>query len=149
MLGTLNTEQIEHVLRTQVIGHIGCHAEGQTYVVPVTYAYDGHSVYAHSTEGMKISMMRKNPRVCFEVERVDNLASWQSVIAWGTYEELSGDDAARGMRFLVHRLLPAMSDEHGAPAHAMRGAHEADTAHAPAVIYRINLEAKTGRFERR
>ena len=40
MLGTLSSEQIEQVLRSEVIGRIGCHASGKTYVVPITYAYE-------------------------------------------------------------------------------------------------------------
>ncbi len=88
MLGTLNSEQIEQILRSEVIGRIGCHANGKTYVVPITYAYDGERVICHTSQGMKIQMMRSNPEVCFEVEQVDNLANWRSVIAWGKYEEL-------------------------------------------------------------
>ena len=41
MLGHLNQEPIEQVLRSEVIGRLGCHASGRTYVVRVTYAYDG------------------------------------------------------------------------------------------------------------
>ena len=30
-------------------------------------------------------------RVCFEVDHIRDLGNWQSVIAWGRYEELAGD----------------------------------------------------------
>jgi nitroimidazol reductase NimA-like FMN-containing flavoprotein (pyridoxamine 5'-phosphate oxidase superfamily) len=83
MLGELNERQIEHVLRSEVIGRIGCIAEGRPYVVPITYVYDGTCVYGHSVDGVKMRAMRSEPSVCFEVEHVDNLANWQSVIAWG------------------------------------------------------------------
>ncbi len=58
MLGELNQEQIEQVLRSEVIGRLGCHASGRTYVVPVTYAYDGERIICHSGLGRKIEMMR-------------------------------------------------------------------------------------------
>ena len=48
MLGELDAEQIEELLRAEVLGRIGCHADGRTYVVPVTFAYDGECVYGHS-----------------------------------------------------------------------------------------------------
>ena len=35
-------------------------------------------------------MMRENPWVCVEVDHMDNLANWRSVIAWGRFEELGG-----------------------------------------------------------
>ena len=80
MLGALYKPQIDHVLHSQVVGRIGCYADGKLYVVPITYAYDGKYIYAHSKDGMKIKMMRKNPHVCFEVDVMENMANWRSVI---------------------------------------------------------------------
>lgn len=56
MLGELNKGQIEQVLLSELIGRIGCYADGQTYVVPITYVYDGESIYGHSVDGMKLRM---------------------------------------------------------------------------------------------
>ena len=89
MFGTLNSTEVDQLLDQQLIGRIGCHANGLTYIVPVSYAYDGKYIYSHGFEGMKISMMRKNPDVCFEVDNTKNLSNWESVIAWGAFEELS------------------------------------------------------------
>ena len=86
MIGILTPEQIVHVLQSQIIGRIGCYADGKVYIVPVSYAYHNHYIYAHSKEGLKTHMMRQNPSVCFEVDQMDNLANWRSVILWGTYE---------------------------------------------------------------
>ncbi len=88
MLGELNKEQVEQVLKTEVIGRIGIYADKKIYVVPVTYAYDGTYIYGHSKDGMKIKMMRKNPQICFEVDVMQNMSNWQSVISWGEFEEL-------------------------------------------------------------
>ena len=104
MLGTLTSEQIEQVLRTEVIGRIGCHLEGRTYVVPITYAYLDGAVYAHSAEGLKLQMMRMNPAVCFEVDHMDDMANWRSVIATGRFEELHGEAAKLGLQVLLARL---------------------------------------------
>ncbi len=41
MFGTLSPQEIETVLHQQVVGRLGCHAEGLTYVVPISYGYDG------------------------------------------------------------------------------------------------------------
>ena len=88
MLGKLNRSQIDNLLRSEVTGRIGCHSRNKTYIVPLTFAYDGEYIYCHTIEGLKTRMMRENPHVCFEVDRVDNMANWQSAIIWGTYEEL-------------------------------------------------------------
>ncbi len=106
MIGSLNNAQIDHLLRSEVVGRIGCHAEGHTYVVPVTYVYANNSIVAHTREGLKVAMMRANPEVCFEVDRIDNLANWQSVIIQGTYHELTGRKAEGALQELVNRVHP-------------------------------------------
>src|SRR6186997_1042159 len=112
MLGELNRSQIDEILGSQAVGRIGCHSAGRTYVVPVTYVYDGAShVYFHSKEGLKIRMMRANPSVCFEVDVVFDLANWQSVIGWGRFEELTGEAATNGLELVMKRLLPFITGE--------------------------------------
>ena len=75
MIGELTSEQIEHLLQTQAIGRIGCHANGITYIVPVSYVYHDNRVYGHSDEGLKLRLARANPEVCFEVERIEICAT--------------------------------------------------------------------------
>jgi len=150
MLGVLDEEQIDQLLRSEVVGRIGCYDNGRTYVVPITYVYDGKSVYDHSADGMKLRMMRANPKVCFEVDHMDNLFKWRSVIAWGTFEELYGDQATYAMRLLLNRVKPLMTSETSHPAHGLGSGstHGADTTGRKAIFYRINLTEKTGRFEK-
>ncbi|HWA82716.1 MAG TPA: pyridoxamine 5'-phosphate oxidase family protein [Fimbriimonadaceae bacterium] len=147
MIGELSKSEIEGVLHGNVVGRIGCHANGKTYVVPVTYAYDGDRVICHSAEGRKIKMMRDNPEVCFEVEQIQDLANWRSVIAWGRFEELHGSEAASGMGLLVDRLLPLMKIAAGASGHNVtpHGQQPGEST----VVYSIRLSEKTGRFEKR
>jgi len=147
MLGELSREQIEEVLRSEVVGRIGCHSDGRTYVVPITYAYADGAIYGHSAVGLKIRMMRQSPSVCFEVDHMDDMANWRSVIAWGRFEELRGEAAERGMRILLDRLRPLITSESSTPTHGT--SHAADTAGHTAVLYRIALEEKTGRYEKR
>jgi nitroimidazol reductase NimA-like FMN-containing flavoprotein (pyridoxamine 5'-phosphate oxidase superfamily) len=89
----LSRGEIEEFLLGQRIARLGCHAGGVTYVVPLIYAYDDGAVVAVTTVGRKTAMLRENPRVCVEVDDydADGKGSWRSVIAYGTYEELSGD----------------------------------------------------------
>jgi nitroimidazol reductase NimA-like FMN-containing flavoprotein (pyridoxamine 5'-phosphate oxidase superfamily) len=146
VLGELTELEIEQVLHEEVLARIGCHAEGMTYVVPITYAYDGESIVGHSRDGMKLRMMRENPAVCVEVDHMDDLANWRSVIAWGRYEELIGVEAIKAMQKLVLRMTPLMASETAIPTHGVEPSH---TTTERAALYRIRLTKKTGRFERR
>lgn len=80
MLGVLDNNELEVVLNNALIGRIGCHADDTTYVVPMSYAFDGEYIYGHANEGMKIRMMRKNPKVCFQVDDMRDMANWKSAI---------------------------------------------------------------------
>ncbi len=148
MLGQLSPDQIESLLHNEVIGRIGCNANGITYIVPITYAYDGRYIYGHSKEGLKIQLMRTNPMVCFEVDRLENLANWKSVIVWGKYEELKGDEKKSGLEKLISRFAPLMTSETSIPATGAE-AHQNDTGPFKTVIFRIEVKEKSGRFEKR
>lgn len=149
MLGQLGPDEIEAVLNEATYGRLGCHADGRTYVVPVGFAYDGKRLLCHSTEGRKVEMMRKNPEVCFEVEVVQSLGHWRSVIVWGRFVELKGIEAANALGLLIDRLMPLL-DGPGMPTQGMRAVtppSRAGDLKSP-VIYAIELTEKTGRFER-
>lgn len=149
MLGELTTNQIETVLYCEVVGRIGCHADDTTYVVPITYAYDGQYIYGHTSEGMKIDLMRKNAQVCFEVDAMENMSNWRSVIAWGTYEELkTAKERNAGMQILIDRIMPFLTGE-TTVSHAMIDVHAKYTEAMKGVVYRIKLTKKTGRYEKR
>jgi len=102
----LSRAEIDEFLRRQRIARIGCHAGGETYVVPLIYAFDGGAVVAVTTEGRKTAMLRENPRVCVEVDEydADGRGSWRSVIAQGTYEELAGDAIEPALGLLRERF---------------------------------------------
>jgi nitroimidazol reductase NimA-like FMN-containing flavoprotein (pyridoxamine 5'-phosphate oxidase superfamily) len=149
MIGNLNANQIESVLLNNVIGRIGCYANDRVYVVPVTYAYDGSFIIGHTAEGLKIRMLRDNPACCFEVDQADNMSNWQSVISWGTFEELQGEEAEKAMKLFIDRLMPLVMSETSLPQNGMSHTHKTDSHDVQPVIYRIRLQEKTGRFEKR
>ncbi|AFM16285.1 putative flavin-nucleotide-binding protein [Mycolicibacterium chubuense NBB4] len=140
MLGVLSADEIERLLGEQTIARIGCVSDDRPYVVPTCYVYRDGFVYGHTMAGMKRKAMRDNPNVCFEVEHVDDLANWRSVIAWGRFEELHDEQAREGMALLVDRLMPLLPVDHD---------HHAPSDGGPgdATVYRILLREKTGRFE--
>ena len=89
----LDRDEIEEFLLSQRIARLGCHAGGETYVVPVIYAYGDGALVTVTQEGRKVAMLRENPRVCVEVDEydTDGRGSWRSVIGYGNAEELAGD----------------------------------------------------------
>ena len=149
MLGELNQAQIDFVLRSQVVGRLGCSAGGQVYIVPITYVYEDPYIYGHTKEGLKIKMMRKNPHVCFEVDIIQDLANWQSVIVQGEYEELSGQEGQQALEMIKSRITPLQSSESILPAAGPDIHHSITASRLVRVSYRIRVTHKTGRYEKR
>jgi nitroimidazol reductase NimA-like FMN-containing flavoprotein (pyridoxamine 5'-phosphate oxidase superfamily) len=141
MSDELSPVEIEDLLRAQVVGRIGCHAGGLTYVVPVIYAYAADGLYVASVEGQKTRMLRESPRMCFEVDEYDRAGSWRSAIVQGDYEELVGADAERALTLLAERF--GRVGEEG----SSRRRHDADGAGT--VCFRIRIREVTGRAVRR
>lgn len=148
MFGDLGADAIEVILHHQLIGVIGCYANDLTYVVPISYAYHEGCVYAHTHEGMKINMMRQNPKVCFEVHTMENMGNWQSVIAWGNFEEITDEtERENALKILLNRNLPAITsatvrltpDWPFVPAELNKT--------IKGIVFRIKLAVKTGRYE--
>jgi uncharacterized protein len=100
----LDEREIDAFLRRQLVGRVGCHAEGKTYGVPVIYVWDGECVYVQSVEGRKTRIMRAHPQVCFEVDEYEPDGSWRSVILEGVYEELERGPAEAALALLVQRF---------------------------------------------
>jgi nitroimidazol reductase NimA-like FMN-containing flavoprotein (pyridoxamine 5'-phosphate oxidase superfamily) len=150
MIGTLNNQQIERVLRSEVIGRIGCCSGDEMYVVPVSYVFHEGYIYAHSKEGLKIQMMRKNAKVCFEVDSIDDMTNWRSVIIFGMYEELR-DHASQetALQIIREGLAPfVISDSVHTSKGNSRPPEVLEKAVKP-VVYRIKIMRSSGRFEKK
>ena len=148
MLGQLNEEEVEQLLKEKLVGRIGCCLNGLPYIVPMSYAYVNGYIYARTFEGMKLDIMRQNPSICFQVDDIPDMSNWKSVIAWGQFEELtekSGRNEA--LQILMERKFPLL------PGNMIKFAKDwpfitkEDFDNIPGVPFRILLTKKTGRFE--
>jgi nitroimidazol reductase NimA-like FMN-containing flavoprotein (pyridoxamine 5'-phosphate oxidase superfamily) len=165
--GRLDPNHCEILLKTEHVGRLGCHAAGRTYIVPVTYVFDDGAIYGHTNPGLKLEMLRSNPSVCFEVDHLDNMANWRSVVAWGQFEELSGRAKADALDLLFRRLTPVIRSQTSLPTKgALPGAGAPDSMTGSmleptadqvlggikangtlGVVYRIKVSEMSGRYE--
>ena len=106
--------EIEAVIRKAEVCRLGLSADGQPYVVPLNFGFDGKCLYFHTgQEGKKIDMIRRNHRVCFEVDvdcrlvRGDTPCHWtmqyQSVIGYGTASLLTDEADKRHALDIIMR----------------------------------------------
>jgi len=148
MLGELNKEQINTVLSSQVIGRLACTDGKHPYITPVTYTYDGDYIYGQTNEGKKLTLLRKNKNVCFEVDTMTDMRNWKSVIVYGTFEELKGEELKKGKEKLFGRIFSLMTSSTIHPhEHSVTGQID-DSTRVKYVMYRIKIKEITGRFEK-
>lgn len=149
MIGRLNDEQVDEVLYANVLGRIGCRDGDQVYIVPINYVFDGKHIIGHSVLGKKIEMMRKSPKVCFEVDDMKDFTNWKSVIAWGDYQELTDErERYQAMKLFVDRTLRLKVSETAIPPEMSEfRVHPRSPGNIKPIIFRIILTEKTGRYE--
>ena len=136
MIKKLDDDEARDLLSEERIGRLGCVDDGEPYVVPVNYIYDGECALVHSLPGRKIIAMRSNPRACLQVDRIESDFGWKSVIAYGLYEEVTNKaDRTRALDDLLKRF-PQLT-----PVETLI----AEDAMAPdPIVFRIRVDRLTG-----
>ena len=87
--------EIEEIIRKASICRLALSDNGTPYIVPVCFGYENDTLYFHSaTEGRKLDILKRNNRVCFEMDIETKLAmaekgctcgmKYRSVIGFGT-----------------------------------------------------------------
>ncbi len=136
--------EIESILESEGVGRLGLSLNDRPYVVPVNFGYQDGVIYIHSAaEGQKIDMIKKNPRVCFEVDSDHHLipaakacdfgTGYRSVIAFGQASVVT-DPAGK------KEGLDVIMAQHGGPPGPYR-----DKSLQRVVIIRITVESMTGK----
>ena len=87
--------EIESIIKEANMCRLGMADADNPYVVPMSFGYRDHALYFHGAlKGKKIDYLKKNPKVCFEIDLLaepmisDEACGWsmrfKSVIGFGT-----------------------------------------------------------------
>jgi nitroimidazol reductase NimA-like FMN-containing flavoprotein (pyridoxamine 5'-phosphate oxidase superfamily) len=138
-------DTIHRIVRDCEVCRIGLAVDGEPYVVPISFGFDGEAVYFHTARsGRKIDMMTANPRVCVQFERDVKLVtddadacSWtfhfESVIGFGSVTELVGDhDKIHGLNRIMKHYSGRDWSYGGPSLNSVR-------------VWRVDLEILTGK----
>jgi len=138
-------ETIHEIVRGCLICRLGLAVDGEPYVVPISFGFDGEAVFFHTApQGRKIEMMEANPRVCVQFERNVELVTdddeacvwtfcYESVIGFGTVAELVDD---REKSLGLNRVMMHYSDRNWSFDGPSMGATR---------VWRVDLEILTGK----
>ena len=77
-------EVLEEILHKAPVCHLAVSDNDQPYVVPLNFGYKDYALYFHcAQEGKKLDILKKNNRVCFEVDVDHELVKGESACEWG------------------------------------------------------------------
>jgi len=117
--------------------------DGVPYAVPVSYAYDGKTIYIHgANKGRKVSSLKNDPQVSFcvvgKTEVLPDKFStlYESAVVSGTAEECTGEEKIDALMHIVRKYSPDFLD---------RGEKYARAAEGKAAVYKITVQSVTGK----
>jgi nitroimidazol reductase NimA-like FMN-containing flavoprotein (pyridoxamine 5'-phosphate oxidase superfamily) len=122
----------------QNVGRLAYVHQDRVDIVPIHYVWSHGWIYGRTGAGQKLRALVHNPWVAFEIDEINGLFDWRSVVVRGTLTVLSPTDDG---------------PTHGEWDHAVellrRIVPEAFTADDPvsdrAVVFRIRADQVTGR----
>ncbi len=138
MIDKLGEREAREFLQNHHFGQLGCIVESEPYVIPINYCSDGDLTYSHSLPGMKINAMRKHPRICLQVQAIQDAYNWQSVIAFGVYNEITIPEERERVMTLLFQQLPQLTP---VESRMIGGVSEL-------VVYQLIIERITGVCEK-
>jgi uncharacterized protein len=134
----LGRDEIEQILARNNVGRIAFSLHDRVDIEPINYVFDGGWIFGRTSYGAKLSTIAHHPWVAFEVDEVDGLFNWRSVVVKGAFYLVDSDTSAQqdpafthGVQ-LLRELIP-----------------ETLTASDPTPfrnsVFRIHLDEVTGR----
>jgi len=149
MTEELSNDQIDELLTSEIFGHLACVDGQKPYIIPLAFVFYGNSIYGQTTEGKKIDILRRNPNVCFQVQRQTD--HWKSVLCHGTFDELDFErleqtEASMIVELLTMRLGAIQQDVGISVPFGFTGrAAPLSVNEKKSTLFRILISEKTGR----
>jgi len=107
----LSHQECQDILRAHNYGRLAFTFHDRVDLEPIHYVYDDPWIVVRTGEGTKLTVLTHHPWVAFEVDEVDEMFSWRSVVVKGTVYMLNGerpDDPGHQQAIAAYRrLLPA------------------------------------------
>jgi nitroimidazol reductase NimA-like FMN-containing flavoprotein (pyridoxamine 5'-phosphate oxidase superfamily) len=91
----LTDQECRELLARNHVGRIAYQKAEYVNIVPLGYVYHGDWLACRTQEGSKVSVLRQSPYVAFEVDEVEGLFDWKSVVVQGSWYEEDQPTAGR------------------------------------------------------
>jgi uncharacterized protein len=133
----LDFGEIEGMLKEQSYGRLAFSFRDRVDIEPIHYVYENGWLICRTSPGTKLTQLAHHPWVAFEIDDVQGLFEWRSVVVKGTVYVVekgtpAGDEIWHSSVEALRRLVPS----------ALR--HD-DPTPGRNVIFRIHIDEMHGR----
>jgi uncharacterized protein len=114
----LSRAECEALLTRNNVGRLAYAHAARVDIEPLNYVFSDGWIYCRTSRGAKIAVIEHQPWVAFEVDEVDALFDWRSVVVRGGAHFLdTGSTAVRQHAFahgveLLRQLVPGTGTDH-------------------------------------
>ena len=129
------------LLDNHQVGRLAFTFHDRVDIEPISYRFDDGWLYARTAPGTKLTVVRHNPWVAFEVDEVESRFDWRSVVIHGTiyFLDPSGGDRDREAYATALKVLRAVDGD---------VLTAADPAPHRTTLFRIHADEIIGRASR-
>jgi len=109
----LGRDEIEQILLRNNVGRIAFSLHDRVDIEPINYVFDSGWIYGRTSPGAKLWTIAHHPWVAFEVDEVQGLFYWVSVVVKGAFYLVDPDTSVRQDPAFAHGvdLLRALIPE--------------------------------------
>lgn len=147
IFGTLELDECIKLLSDNYIGRIAFISGKNPFITPITYYYDAKEnfILSYSTEGHKIDAMRKSKIVALQVDEINTIQNWRSVMAHGVFEELEGSTAKYYLHKFAEGVQETIAKKEGTGVKFISDFSSRLTQKGIPIVYRIVLTDISGK----
>ncbi|MEN8374061.1 MAG: pyridoxamine 5'-phosphate oxidase family protein [Gemmatimonadota bacterium] len=134
----LERAEIDAVLSRNSVARLAYILDGRVDIEPIHYVYADNTLYGRTAPGTKLTALARDYWVAVEVDEIDAMFDWRSVVVHGGFHRIPSDQPgaqgvlwSRAVELLRHLVPGALTDDDPTPSRT--------------VIFRIPVQEATGR----
>ncbi len=144
----METSDCLSLLGSNYIGRLA-YISGQTpHINPITYFHDAEEkcIVSYSAPGFKIEAMEKHGLVAFQVDEIESIQKWRSVLIQGKFEELEGSTAKKYLHRFAEGVQNTISKKGGKTPKFISDFSIRLQQRGLPIVYRIHIIDIQGKF---
>ena len=139
MIKEMSDYDLREMIQNSHVGRLAYILDDRPVIVPMSFRFNGGSLYSFTTDGQKTAAMRKNDAVCILFDHIISRTEWKTVVLQGRYREIAREDEKAA-------IVNIMSAEPTwwEPAYTKTVTKDGGTRKLEPVFFRVDVESASG-----